>query len=396
MSRISERKIFTLLDLRDGFHQIRVHPEHMKYFAFATPDGQFEYTRLPFGYSESPAEFQKRLVQILQPLIRADKVIVYIDDILIPSDSIEENMNTLKEVLVTFKRYGLELNYKKCQFFKTEIEYLGYMVSPEGITLSKRQINAIENFPQPRNMLEVQRFLGLANYFRKFVKNYSLIARPLHHLLKKDALFDFNENCKRAFVSLKKALTSFPVLQLYNPLAPTELHRDASAQGLAAILLQKQSSNKWAPVAYFSQTTNKAETNYHNFELEMLAMVRAIERFHIYLYSLEFTIVTDCNALTHAVNKANLNPCIARWTMALQNYTFKMEHRPGTRMAHVDALSRQICYVNPLPLERELEFMQLQDSRLREIAHELEFSDNPKFELIDGLYTKGGRINPDS
>ncbi|KMQ85893.1 retrovirus-like pol polyprotein [Lasius niger] len=182
-----------------------------------------------------------------------------------------------------------------------------------------------------------------------------------------------------------------PVLRLYKPTAPTELHTDASSQGLGAILLQKQSDAKWAPVAFYSQATNKAEANYHSFELEMLAIVRAVERFHIYLYGITFTIVTDCNALVYAINKANLNPCIARWTLLLQNYDFKVEHRPGKRMAHFDALSRQVCYLETLPLERELELRQLQDTRLKEIANELEFgNDNNKFKLINGLiYRKG-------
>lgn len=126
----------------------------------------------------------------------------------------------------------------------------------------------------------------------------------------------------------------------------------------------------------------------------MLAIVRAIERFHIYLYGVNFTVVTDCNALVYAVNKANLNPRIARWTLALQNYTFKLEHRPGKRMAHVDALSRQVNYLETFPIERELEFRQLQDAKLKEIANELEYNDSEKFELIQGLVYRKGADRP--
>ncbi|CAL1683818.1 unnamed protein product [Lasius platythorax] len=166
-------------------------------------------------------------------------------------------------------------------------------------------------------------------------------------------------------MNLKNELIQYPVLRLYDPTALTELHTDASAKGLGAILLQKQKDNNLAPIAYYSQATNKAESNYHSFEFEMLAIVKAIERFHTYLYGLNFSIVTDCNALVYAINKANLNPRIARWTLMLQNYNFKVEHRPGKKMAHVDALSRQIFYLEILPLERELEFRQLQDPRLK-------------------------------
>lgn len=385
LSRLSSKRVFTLLDLKDSFHQIKVHPDYTKYFAFATPDGQFEYKCLPFGYSESPAEFQKRVMNVLNPLVRQGKVTVYIDDVLIPTETVEENLSLLREVLLLLKKYGFELNYSKCQFLRQTIEFLGYIVSADGITLSARHTSAVNNFPQPRNVTEVQQFLGLASYFRKFVKDFALKTRPLQTLLKKDVDFVFTEPCRNSFNLLKNELVSAPILCLYDPAAQTELHTDACSMGLGAILLQKQKNGAWSPVAYFSQTTNQAESRYHSFELEMLAVVRAIERFHIYLYGVDFTIVTDCNALVYAVNKANLNPRIARWTLALQGYRFRMLHRAGKNMQHVDALSRNINFVNALPLDRELKFHQLIDSNVKEIARELEVGDNEKFELIDGL-----------
>lgn len=194
LTRLSNKTVFTLLDLKDGFHQIKLHPDCTKYFSFATPDGQFEYTRLPFGFCESPAEFQKRLVYILQPLIRKDKVIVYIDDILISFVSIEDNISMIRQVLLLLKRYNFQVNYKKCAFLKTTVEYLGYIITPEGITLSSRHVEAVKNFPRPRRILEVQRFLGLTNYFRKFIKDYAAKARPLSDLLKKSVKFNFDES----------------------------------------------------------------------------------------------------------------------------------------------------------------------------------------------------------
>lgn len=298
--------------MRDGFHQIKIHPDYTKYFSFATPDGQFEFLRLPFGFCEAPVEFQKRIVQILQPLIKLDKVIVYIDDILIPSSSIEDNLSILKDVLLLLKKFNFELNLSKCCFLKSSIEYLGYVLSPSGISISPRHISAVKNFPLPRKVLDVQRFLGLTNYFRKFIKNYAAKAKPLSSLLKKSSEFIFNEECIDSFNSLKQELVSSSVLHLYNPLAKTELHTDASSIALAGILLQKQSNNLRAPVAYFSQMTNKAEANYHSFELEMLAIVKSMERFHIYLYGIDFVIVTDCYSLTFALNKAHLSIRVLR------------------------------------------------------------------------------------
>lgn len=168
------------------------------------------------------------------------------------------------------------------------------------------------------------------------------------------------------------------------------MHTDASSIAFAAILLQKQDSGQWAPISCFSQMTNKAEAQYHSYELEMLAIVKSVERFHIYLYGLQFKIVTDCHALIYAVNKAHLNPRIARWTLRLQNYSFNIAHRMGSRMSHVDALSRIVVYHESIPLEKELQYRQLQDDRLKAIAENLEFADNDKFELIEGLVYKKG------
>ncbi|XP_026829817.1 uncharacterized protein LOC113563025 [Ooceraea biroi] len=234
-------------------------------------------------------------------------------------------------------------------------------------------IQNILHLPHPMGN-SIQRFLGLTGYFRKFIKDYSRRTKPLHNLLKKSVAFDFNDACVKAFEGLKDELCSRPVLSIYNPTAETQLHTDACSQGLGAILFQKASNGNQLPVAYFSQMTNDAETRYHSFELEMLAIVKAIERFHIYLYGIEFTIVTDYNALVYAVNKANLNPRIAQWTLSFQNYRFKLIHRSGKQMPHVDALSRQIAYIDSLPLERELEYKQFD-----------------KFQLIEGLvYKKDG------
>jgi len=385
LSRLGDKSVFSLLDLKDGFHQIKIHPDHTKYFSFATPDGQFEYTRLPFGFCESPAEFQKRLVQILQTFIRADKVVVYIDDILIPSNTVEENLATIKTVLLKLKQHGFKLNLTKCCFLRTSIEYLRYTVSAKGITLTDRHVDAVRKFPIPVKTIQVQRFLGLTNFFRKFIPNYAIIAKPLHNLLRKNIEFNFDTKCQQAFQILKESLTSYPVLSLYNPQFRTELHTDASSVALAAILLQKQPSGNWSAIAYYSQATNQAEAKYHSFELEMLAVVKSIERFHIYLYGLLFTVITDCHALVYALKKAHLNPRIARWTIRLQSYDFQISHRPGNKMSHVDALSRIVALVESWPLEKELTYRQLQDSKLKQISHQLETGDHDKYSLIEGL-----------
>ncbi|XP_039310737.1 uncharacterized protein LOC113005059 [Solenopsis invicta] len=386
LARIGPRvMVLTLLDIRDGFHQINIHPDSTKYFSFATPDGQYEFLKLPFGYCEAPAEFQKRLIHILQPLIRQDKVLVYIEDMLIPSCTVEENLAVLKEVLILLKKYDFELNYKKCKFLKKNIEFLGYNISQDGMTLSERHVSAMRDFPSPRNVHELQRFLGLVSFFRRFIPEFAVKARPLYNLLRNGVPFEFDDICENAFNMLKSILISYPIVRLYNPSLETELHTDASSIVLAAILLQKQDRGKWTPVAYYSQATNDAESRYHSFELEMLAVVKAVERFHIYLYGIEFTVITDCHALVYALTKAHVNSRIARWTYRLQNYRFKVVHRKGEKMAHVDALSRVVASIDALPLERELQIRQLTDPHIRALAEHLESGEHEHFTLFEGL-----------
>lgn len=148
-----------MLDLKDSFRQINVHPNSTKYFAFATPDGQYEFKKLPFDFSESPAKFQKRLIQILSPLVREDKVLVYINDILIPSETVEENLSVLKQVLTILKNYGFEINISKCKFLRKRIEFLRYQISGDGITLSARHTDAILKYKKSSNIIEIQRFI---------------------------------------------------------------------------------------------------------------------------------------------------------------------------------------------------------------------------------------------
>jgi len=169
------------------------------------------------------------------------------------------------------------------------------VISAGGITLSPRHTQAIRAYRQLTTVLQVQRFLGLVSYFRKFIRDFALKAKPLYGLLRKTVEFVFDERCKESFEKLKEELTSPIVLRLYDPGAETELHTDACSLG--AILLQKQKDRSWGVIAFYSQATNQAESNYHSFELEMLAIVRAVERFHVYLYGINFVVVTDCNAL---------------------------------------------------------------------------------------------------
>lgn len=169
--------------------------------------------------------------------------------------------------------------------------------------MSDRHTRAILDFPIPKSIKQLQSFLGLTGFFRRFIKDYAIKAEPLYNLTKKEVSFVFDEGCKLAFDQLKKELTSYPVLRLYNPTAKTELHTDASSVGFGAILLQRQEDNNFTPIGYFSKATTEIEKRYHIYELETLAIVRALERFHVYLQGIAFNVVTDCNSLVLAFKK---------------------------------------------------------------------------------------------
>lgn len=326
---------FTILDLNSGYHQVPLSEECKHLTSFITPDGQYEYNRLPFGLANAPSVLNQTL-----GALRYDSVAVYIDDILIASKTEEEGLLKLRKVLEAIRTEGLTLKLSKCQFLMSKTTFLGFEISGEGIRTGEEKTKALTEFPEPKDVHSVRQFLGLASYFRQFVNRFALIAKPLNLLLHKNQPWVWNNEQKRAFGKLKEILSSRPVLSIYNPNARTEVHTDASKHGIAGVLLQEGEDHKLHPVAYFSRRTSHCEQNYHSYELETLAVVETLKKFRVYLLGQEFTVVTDCSALTTAQTKRDLVGRIARWWLQLADYNFKVSYRPGPRMAHADALSR--------------------------------------------------------
>lgn len=262
---------------------------------------------------------------------------------------------------------------------------MGYTVSGRDIKPSRTHVQVILNYPVPTNVKAVQRFLGLAGYFRKFVRDFSLIAKPLYALIRKNAKFVFGEVELKAFEALIERLTNEPVLALFSPQADTELHTDASASGLGAILMQRQEDGKMHPVFYFSKRTTEAESRYHSYELETLVIVSALDRFRVYLHGRPFVIFTDCNALKLTLNKKEINPRISRWALLLQEYDYKVEHRIGERMRHVDALSRGVFMLEPACFEQMLLLKQQTDLEIGLIREALEEGESNRYESRNGI-----------
>lgn len=273
ISNLSGNCFFTTLDLASGYYQIPMAEESRHLTGFVTPDGHYEFKRMPFGLANAPAMFLRTINKILGNK-RFEYALAYLDDVLIPARNIEEMFERLEEVLKIFREHHLTLKLSKCRFFETSVNYLGYKISSQGIQPDETKVLAVKNFPIPRNIHEVRQFLGLTGYFRKFIKGYGEVARPLTSLLKKDATWQWLDAQERAFSLLKDRLISMPILALYDPTLETELHTDASSLGIGGILMQWQKEIRvLKPVCYFSRQTTPEERHLHSYELETLAVV---------------------------------------------------------------------------------------------------------------------------
>lgn len=339
LDRLQGHKYFTTLDLTSGYYQVPVEEGSKYKTSFVTPDGQYEFNRMPFGITTAPSVFQRMMNKILGPL-RGTEAMVYLDDILIPSKDYDQGVSRLENVLKVISSNFLTLRPEKCRFFETSVFYLGYEIDCNGLRPGLKKTESIREFPTPKNVHNVRQFLGLTGFFRQFVQHYALITKPLTNLLKSNQKWKWTDEEKNAFEVLKQKLTERPILAIFSPTADTEVHTDASKEGIAGILLQKGQDNKQRAVAYYSRQTTPAEAKYHSYELETLAVVESLRKFRVYLLDIKFKVVTDCSAVKSAAKKKDLVPRIARWWLDIQEFTFEVEHRPGTKMIHVDALSR--------------------------------------------------------
>ncbi|GFX00124.1 retrovirus-related Pol polyprotein from transposon 297 [Trichonephila clavipes] len=338
---LQNAKIFTTLDLKNGFFHVAVNERSRKFTSYFTYNGQYLFRRMPFGLSTCPSTLMRYINAIFRHLISKIIVLPYMDDVVIPAANESQALEYLKIVLEVACDYGLEINFKKCQFLHNTIEFLDHIIENGRLFPSPSKTKAVINYPDLKNIKDVHRILGLTGYFRKFLPSYSSIAKPLSDLLRKDSLFQFYAEQQTAFQKFKYLLSQQPVLSIFNQNSPSEIHTEASIDGLGAVLLQKSiQDNQFHPVFYMSKKTSDHERKCTSFELEVLAVIEALKKFRIYVLETSFKIITDCDALVKTLSKKELNPRIARWALYLQEFNYTIEHRTGSKMAHVDALSR--------------------------------------------------------
>lgn len=296
LDQLGQCTIFSILDLAAGYWQIKVHPDSQEKTAFTTHQGLYEFSVMPFGLRNAPATFQRTMQEVLRglnPKKGPDFVSVYIDDVLIFSRNLEEHVEHIQRVVQRIADCGLKLKPSKCHFARRKVEFLGHMVTAEGLKPNAAQVEAVTSYPVPANVKDVRQFLGLASYYRRFVPCFAKIAAPLHHLLTKGITFNWTLECQQAFEDLKDKLVNSPVLAYPDFNKSFVLETDASIRGLGAVLSQKQSDGKFHPVAYVSRSLAITEERYFITALETLAVVWAISHFQYYLYGHDVTVLTD-------------------------------------------------------------------------------------------------------
>lgn len=362
---LSGSKWFTVLDLRSGYYQIPMSESDKEKTAFICPLGFYQFERMPQGISGAPATFQRVMERTVGDMNFLE-VLVYLDDVIVFGRTLEEHEERLLKVLDRLEEEGLKLSLDKCQFGRTSVTYVGHVVSQDGVATDPSKIEAVATWPRPQTVTALRSYLGFCGYYRRFVKDYSKLCRPLNGLLKgyppssrskgsntvnsPDKTYfkpsepfgsRWNEQCEQAFQELKTRLTKAPVLLFADPQKPYVLHVDASLDGLGGVLYQEHGDGL-RPVAFISRSLSPSERNYPAHKLEFLALKWAVvDKLHDYLYGAPVQVITDNNPLTYILTSAKLDATGHRWLSALSTYTFSLKYRPGRQNIDADSLSRR-------------------------------------------------------
>ena len=329
---------FSKLDFVGGYHQVPIDENDKHKTAFITRDQLWEFNVMPQGIKNGPPTFQ-RIINKLLGNLQWKCALSYIDDVIIYSRSISEHLHHLEQVLSILSKANFRLNSNKCEFIRTRINFLGHVISNEGIEPSPEKTNAITQIQVPTSIKSTVSFAKMADYYRNFIPNFSEIAEPLFRLTKKDAKFVWDQEQQHSFEIIKNSLTSAPVLKFPDLQSPFTVQVDASNIGIGGVLMQNHGDGE-QPIAYMSQKLNKQQQNWNATEKECFAVVSAIRKWNHYVAGQEFVVRTDHHALCWLNRKCNSNPKLNRWRMDLQQYTFTIEHVKGRQNCVPDCLSR--------------------------------------------------------
>lgn len=337
--RLQGARYFSKIDLRSGYHQIRIATEDVPKTAFRTRYGHFEFLVLPFGLTNAPATFMHLMHQTFRPYL--DRfVLVFLDDILIYSKTLEEHTRHVQQVLELLRTEKLYAKLSKCEFFRTEVEFLGHHVGRDGIRMMEDKVQAVRDWPPAKRVTDVRAFLGTAGYYRRFIKDFSKISAPLTELTKESVKFEWGPEQQKAFDTLKQAIATGPVLVLPDPTLPFTVHVDASGYAVGAVLEQDQGRGL-QPIAFLSKKMLPAETRYPVHEQELLAIIHALKTWRHYLSGTKFTVLSDHDTLRYFKTQPQLSNRQARWKDVIANFDFDIKHIDGKKNVVADGLSRR-------------------------------------------------------
>lgn len=338
LDKLGRSQYFTTLDLANGFHQIEMCSEDICKTAFSTENGHYEFKRMPFGLKNAPSTFQRVMDNVLRG-IQNEECLVYLDDIVIFSTSLQEHLERLRKVFERLRKANFKVQLDKSEFLRKEVNYLGHVITSQGVKPNPDKIEAIKKFPIPTTPKEIKSFLGLVGYYRKFIQNFAKITKPLTKCLKKNSKIIHNQEFISAFNTCKNLLINAPILQYPDFKKPFILTTDASNVALGAVLSQGQiGSDK--PIAFASRTLNETETRYSTIEKELLAIVWACKYFRPYLFGRKFTIYTDHRPLIWLFNLKEPNSKLVRWRLKLEEFDYDIMYKKGKINTNADALSR--------------------------------------------------------
>lgn len=366
IDRFRGAQYFTKLDLISGYHQQRIYEPHTHKTAFRCRYGHFEFNVVPFGLTNAPASFSNMMLKVLDPVL--DKwVVVYLDDILIYSKTKADHLRHIRSVLALLRKHGLYVKLSKCSFMQEETEFLGHVISKNGLHTNAGLVRAIREWPRPEKQKDVQQFIGLAQFYQQYIQNFADIALPLTSLLGEGRQFVWDDTTESAFLALKNAISTAPVLRIFDPNLRSTVETDASGFAVGAVLFQTDSNGVSRPVAFTSRKLNSAEKNYPTHEQELLAVVHALKTWRYYLDGSHFIVYTDHDTLRHFPTQPKLTRRQARWMELLQEYDFDFKFKRGIDNVVPDALSRRPDYQDPPPPPMSINGLDLQsDSGLRQ------------------------------
>ncbi|WVZ76074.1 hypothetical protein U9M48_024076 [Paspalum notatum var. saurae] len=333
--QLAGAKVFSKIDLRSGYYQIKIREEHVPKIAFSTKYGLYEYLVMSFGLTNAPAFFMYMMNSVF--MNELDKfVVVFIDDILIYSKNEKEHEEHLRIVLTRLREHKLYAKFGKYAFWLREVSFLGHILSEKGVVVDPSKVEDVLNWKQPKTVTEIQSFLGLASYYRRFIKDFSKTAKPMTSLTKKNAKYVWSPNCEEAFQTLKKLLTSAPVLAQPDITKLFDVCCDASGNGLGCVLMQQG-----RVIAYASRQLRKHEVNYPTHDLELAAVVHALKIWRHYILGNTCHIYTDHKSLKYILTQPELNMRQRRWLELIKDYDLEIHYHPGKANVVADALSRR-------------------------------------------------------